>query len=753
MIPKKLYIPTSTLNFNNIMSSESISPASFYTYRRFGYKRFEKVAPNDFDNQLILYKKYPIFDIDDKELENYPLVIEVDTRFVSEDSIKEKEGIFYTTGSVYLNPFSTRIIFRNEEERNTSLSKAEPSIESKLIPLYQGQFVVLSDAIDTFEWNPVTIEELPDYDRNAVSFDIAINKLKGMIYGYLLGANSSSSKEVVSLKRKVKELRNVLSAILASPDGRATAYQQQQLDGLYGGINQILYRLSGIESRINENIAQKVECYNSPHFVDILKGEGLYQEWLERQVVGMNIRYRQITPFYLTHRSTDVIVELDRYIDDVENVIQTYDVKANVGISQLPIVQNRRIVEIPEQKGSLVLLFNEYMNEAWNGTEFLSSRYEFAKAGGKLFREISGDRWENSPVRTYINSLLKNLNEYTEFDLNSIDSVILKSFAAFCQKGESDIDKLRDYLIANGVGDFRIAFALWGLVFGFAEMPKTLTKELFESRDNQYLSDCYKYIFKQLHAIDLEGVLDRTLKIVVKPICFLQGVKNIGKKVAEPLSGKTLVQTKDPDGTTVQRHLEHRVTSIPEELKMIFDSGAFKEIPSEAQLFYKKESLSLYQGDVNKTYIEALKKLEYPRTKGKWQNTIKLLLQRKRGKETIGESPRRTSDMVYKQETLFEERFFCRDRDAWNKISDIVPIEVQYKIKADLEWFQKEVSCRNAKYGYDKINPDNNKEVIEKYYWLKWGKNKNGVNKAPYYTEELRKAIKERLLSLYCNNE
>ena len=36
----KLYIPTCTLNFNNILSSESISPLGFYARRGFGNKRF-----------------------------------------------------------------------------------------------------------------------------------------------------------------------------------------------------------------------------------------------------------------------------------------------------------------------------------------------------------------------------------------------------------------------------------------------------------------------------------------------------------------------------------------------------------------------------------------------------------------------------------------------------------------------------------------------------------------------------------------
>ena len=118
------------------------------------------------------------------------------------------------------------------------------------------------------------------------------------------------------------------------------------------------------------------------------------------------------------------------------------------------------------------------------------------------------EKWDGSQWQQYINGLLKNLNEYSAFDLKSIKNNSLESFAAFCQKGESDIDKLEDYLIINEIGDFRISFSLWGIIFGFANMPKTLTNELFQSNDLEYITRIYKHIFKQLHSIDLEGYLE-----------------------------------------------------------------------------------------------------------------------------------------------------------------------------------------------------------------------------------------------------
>jgi len=142
MMPEKLYIPTSALNFNNLMSSESISPASFYLRRGFGYKRFEKVGPNPLDNRIILYRGFPLFEIHDNELENYSLVIEIDSRYVPEDVIKENNGIYFAEETIYFNPFSTKFIFMDKQERTSTISKAEPSIETKMTSLYNNCFVI-----------------------------------------------------------------------------------------------------------------------------------------------------------------------------------------------------------------------------------------------------------------------------------------------------------------------------------------------------------------------------------------------------------------------------------------------------------------------------------------------------------------------------------------------------------------------------------------------------------------------------------
>jgi hypothetical protein len=502
MIPEKLYIPTSTLNFNNLMSSESISPASFYSKRGFGYKRFVKVDPNPLDNRIILYKDFPVFMIHDNELENYPLVIEIDSRYVNEDVIKEINGIYFAEETIYFNPFSTKFIFRNKEEQISTISKAAPSIETKMVSLYDKCFVIYdkSKFLNSFNFEKIELDDSKNDISSYISKDRKINKLKGLLFAYLIASNKSISPDIVSLEKLARDLKNTLSAIITSPDGRATYAQDEHLKTLYKSINERLYKI--VISPIIKEKSEKYQC----NFDYLLKQENLWESWLRQN----NFSNFQIEPFDASIKEKDEA--FNNYLQNLEKKlldIKRKQKKELVDTNSLPVIQNNRIIEIPSQKEFLTKLFNEYLEEAYTSDEFIQSRYEFARSGGKVFKEELQEKWNDSQWQQYINGLLKNLNEYSAFNIKSIDNITLQSFAAFCQKGESDIDKLVDYLIINEIGDFRISFSLWGIIFGFADMPKTLTNELFQSNNAEYITRIYKHIYKQLHSIELEGNLEK----------------------------------------------------------------------------------------------------------------------------------------------------------------------------------------------------------------------------------------------------
>lgn len=667
MIPEKLYLPTTTLNFNNIMSSESISPASFYLKRGFGYNRFVKVDPNPLDNRIILYGDFPVFKILDNELENYPLVIEIDSRYINEDLIKEINGIYYTEETIYLNPFTTKFIFRNDQERISTISKAEPAIESKMVLLYTNCFITIDEynITNKFDWNNIGLEDSKHDNSQFISKDRRINKLKGLLYAYLIASNKSMSPDIVLLKKLARNLKNTLSAIIKSPDGRATYAQDEQLNTLYKSINDKLK--DKFISPIIEEKSKKYQC----DFNYILVQENLWEEWLRAN----NLSKFQITPFNVfSNKEQDVA--FDNYIQSIDNLLNEVEKKQKkqiIDVTNLPILQNYRIIRIPVQeellgdlKGILdpeeflSKLFNEYLIEAYNSEEFIQSRYEFAKTGGKIFKDELQDKWNGSQWQQYINGLLKNLNEYSAFDLKSINNITLESFAAFCQKGESDIDKLEDYLIMNEIGDFRIAFSLWGIIFGFANIPKTLTNELFQLNDPEYVTRIYKHIFKQLHSIELDGNWKKI------------EIKEQSEKFKSEKPNQIFVKNEEKSNLITTNNYDIKIKLKDCKLKP-------EQIDSIIEIYEKNNFI------INEKFFASIRKI-----KGIGVKTIEKIQLALNYSETHNEKDQQLKINLINQDVKPElGKEFYLDSNIWYYIEPIIDEKFKEKVKEEIEWIQK----------------------------------------------------------------
>jgi hypothetical protein len=728
MIPDKLYIPTTTLNFNNIMASESISPAGFYPVRGFGYKRFDKVKPNNLDKRIILYDKYPIFDINDIELENYPLVIMVTRQHIGEDIICEyKDGVFYAEETIYLNPFSTKIYFRNEDEKRRTFLKVEQSLNTKMVPIYQNDILVKTLNVNYFEWknNDITDSAI-DFSKH-ISKDRRINKLKGLLYAYLFGANRSLPPEVVASKKLVKKLQNLLSAIITNPDGYVNYKQEEELRILYRKINETFYQVEGLEKILQNRIKQKEEQYHCSNFAEILKKEDLYDTWYQKQ--NLKPSYR-INPFNLSYshkssnkkdseynnnKSEETQKYFDAYFSELEKAIDKHLKSANTNVLDLPILQHcNRVEGIPSDKtGFQTKLFNEYCEEHWNSEEFLASRLDFATAGGKLFREELQDSWENSSSKSYINDLRKNLASHTPFTLNSVTNLTLQSFAVFCKKGEEDIDKLEDYLISNGIGDFRIAFSLWGIVFGFANMPKTLANDLFLSNDRTYKSDVYKYIFKQIHGIELEGEFEskEEKEVVVIP-SQLNGDMNNNKP--EAIATDNNIHNEDPS-----LELENKLRSL--ELKLVL----LKDIKDKYEQ-HKYNISNLLFDDIGKIRGVGTKTLQ------KIKDALGHVDEDLKSTQLQSEPP-----LPLHQST----GLFLSDFDFLSSDNEfIVTVSHQNKDwKKDLKWFIESHKISHKDYNkYWKDKPTDNESIIKQFIFFK---------------EEIYKSSEDLLRRFYFSNE
>ena len=114
---KTYYIPTSSLNFNNIFSSESISPKGFYSRRNFGYSRWMSIPENPFDGVVLLYREPKMFMRPMSDLEDHPMLIEIKT---DEEFPLLLEGIYYSPHTIYLDPRHTHVYFFSERDKTTA---------------------------------------------------------------------------------------------------------------------------------------------------------------------------------------------------------------------------------------------------------------------------------------------------------------------------------------------------------------------------------------------------------------------------------------------------------------------------------------------------------------------------------------------------------------------------------------------------------------------------------------------------------
>ena len=251
----KYYIPTSSLNFNNILSTESLSPKAFYDKRGFGYSRWFTVEENCIEHITLLYGTPHMFERPMSDIEDHPMLIEIET---DETFPQLAEDIFYTDRTIYFNPWQTKFIFFNEKDRTTAMSLSDSSLETKLVRLYKRRIYV-----QQFEGTYTIVQvpsSLPVGDMNKyVEDDYIINKMKGLLYGYYIGANFSSTKEYVQKLDSLREIQNIFLSVLSSYDRVPSNIQRNRLNQLFDYLDSLQPIYIDLEKEIsNKQLVDRI---------------------------------------------------------------------------------------------------------------------------------------------------------------------------------------------------------------------------------------------------------------------------------------------------------------------------------------------------------------------------------------------------------------------------------------------------------------------------------------------------------------
>lgn len=477
----KYYIPTSSLNFNNILSTESLSPKAFYDKRGFGYSRWFTVEENGIEHITLLYGTPHMFERPMSDIEDHPMLLEIDT---DETFPQLAEDIFYTDRTIYLNPWQTKFIFFNEKDRMTAMSLSDSSQETKLVRLYQRKIYV-----HQFEGTYPVVQvpsSLSVGDMNKyVEDDYIINKMKGLLYGYYIGANFSSTKEHVQKLDTLREIQNIFSSVLSSYDRVPSNVQRNRLNQLFDYLDSLQPIYIDLEKEIgNKQLVDRI--------FSIFRQHGYIFTSFDRT--------KLICGLQSDGENNQSVAWVNREISYAKTLIESYIVNLDPDEGEIIISSKDKVVAQKTITDSLLSnLFITWTNDVLCSKSF-NGKINSIKEGlsdeiTKSAKNIIGVEWDNSPVRTYLNQLRRHVRGE---EFNQVwDNGLLSSISAVLIKGD-EWEQLLKFMQSKGMYDYRIAFAFYGVLNGFANLTRDFT-DLILNKESNYVSKVYREMYGQLH--------------------------------------------------------------------------------------------------------------------------------------------------------------------------------------------------------------------------------------------------------------
>jgi hypothetical protein len=470
----KLYIPTSSRNFNCLFSEESISPKSFYGERGFGYSKWHSIPENPYENLLVLYDELKYFERPNEGFDDYPLVIEVclNDKEVNELFRKDKSGAYLFDGTIYFNPMTTGFVFFSEQQKDIVLSKAEGSLETKLVRIYNKKM-----RVDRASGHYV-VPQVQDAELNRIELEksVRINKVKGFIYGYHIGNLLSVSKEQGFRVKTTQTLLDLASAIYGSIDKRPTAQQTLLLRRTILQDSSLARLLIAKTSLDSDSVASIVdEVFNQCRWEPASNSP-------DRSI--LNLYSMILNPATQEQAISYLTSEINRILSPASARISTekamdISVLSNNAI-ELPVLAGS-----PEDKDVAELWVNGDLADNKYKGSLASYRLDLATELTKSVRDnVYKDAWEKSSAKPFLNALRRNLNgeEFTE----KWSEDVLSAISAVLMKGDT-WDGLRLILISKGIQNQTMPFAFYGIINGFANLPKDFTNILLNSRDSKTL--------------------------------------------------------------------------------------------------------------------------------------------------------------------------------------------------------------------------------------------------------------------------
>ena len=626
------------------------------------------------------------------DVEDHPMLVEV--HLDEEEVTAIGNGFYIINRTIYITPYNTRFIFFNAQDRLTTESLSDHSLEVKLSRLYIPLMVV-EHYPNKYDFS-LTIHPTLDHNSDTSINDDRINRLKGMLYGYYIGAWMSSDKIKIERLGILLDVQNIFSAAISS--GRNKEDELRGLSKRWEQLNPLYIELQKVTPAVDIVIS-------------VLKKNGVR---LPIENLGLSLYTRYLSEPTREGESNPAMQWISIKINEVlDNMAKT---RKTANIDEEGILTNGSellTIEATKDKDMVKHWFNAVLLQ--DGTPAIASwnRMDLADRITDATSLLLNNEWKNSPQRTFLNKLRHHIGNGDALDVEW-NNEALCSIAAVILHGE-EWDKMVRFMQRKGMYDYRLAFAFYGALTGYADLTRDLVDTICDETPNGYFDQLYIELYGQLIGKD------------IMPFYSPKNQAAEGKEEVLPSEDKNTDITQTD--TSSNCHKKSQSEEIIDIIKLNAEEKSEKYEP------YYREIISKGLTD-----WDAIKDLTYKKNDG-WKGLIDRCSKSRNKENKVGF-----------QQSLFEEcTYFYNDKNCWDKIKDIVPSVNANKIKKDLKWFQEELQKGTDSKYYARVKRESNRDVIAVFCKLKDGS--NGKENAKYFPQDLRDKIKQRLLSLYCSNE
>jgi hypothetical protein len=505
----RIYIPFNSNDFNSVFTTLSISPCSFYPYRKYSFKRATTTFLNENESFLIGYEK-PIFHNREFDKDHgLPVLIEIEVKRNESDWQRASNGIKYLIidNTVYLlNNF--KLIFRREKEINETFAKSLKSIETKYANLAKQNSEVIK--VDCFVSEIPAIEYPSVNDNfNSLTFykERKLNRMLGAILGSSIAYTNLTSKEWQEISILIRFLNNNLSLFI-NKIGENNEFEKKQVLEIIDKIQKVHETVEKLEEAImlgsNSsftsdllNALKQSKIFNISAFNLLIEGLLVSSKSDFPLSLKLEKLKRAINSKFNTKYPSNYIERVNNSFSDVRNKVdaEINFSRKNNNLTPDALVRPFFINDKFELKIPEGLLDNEkkYLLQSLNffiATDnipdletFFTNRKNILIDLAKHFKDTI-DNFDGSKEREYLINLLKSFESLRSgFDISRTSNEVLKSIAVLFTSGR-DLLRFIENNEREEINNSLIYYTIWGSIYGAAILPKTLTESVTEDKSN-----------------------------------------------------------------------------------------------------------------------------------------------------------------------------------------------------------------------------------------------------------------------------